>query len=182
MGIADLLERPASGADNSGTVSDEFLTNSEPGQLAADPTPGRPKRTGRAAAAKPTGKPKGTTASTAGRPAMAAELAEELEMYGGLLALSWSVRDPVCAPVLSQQSHEIAVSLAVLISRSERLLAVMHGGGLLADLVRLAHALAPVVIVFRGHHMTRTQEEGPDDGGTDGLGAYPAFRPAGAQL
>ena len=174
MALAGLL----ADKDSSPIFSDEFPSNSG-GDLsegmAADPEPGKPAgRTRRKAAMRSPSAPRaGVPAS---RAAMVKDLAEEFETYGKMVALSLSVRgDEVCAAALSKQSREIAQSLAVLAARSERVLSVMHGGGLLADIVRLGHALLPVVVAVRSHHSGRKEETNGD--GSDALAGFPAYAP-----
>ena len=174
MGIAGLLAE-----DKAAPVfSDDFSGNSggdlQEG-LTADPEPGKTTaRTRRKATMKAAPAPRASVPVS--RSVAVKELSEELQVYGGMAALTISMRgDEVCAAVVSQQSKAIADATAVLIARSERMLSIMHGGGLLADLVRLAQALLPVVKVVRSHHARRGEE--PTSDGADALAGFPAFAP-----
>lgn len=179
MGIADLLDRPSTGdspdselSGNSRTISGGFPGDSGPAPLSPDPAPGRARKPAKATQPKATAAKARDASITVSKPQVVAEIAEELQMWLGILAASWALRDPVCAPVLNDQARAIAESVAVLIGRSERLLSLAHGGGLFSDIGRALLAISPVVMVVRAHHVTKTAEEPNSD---DALAGYPPF-------
>lgn len=175
MTAAQLLEDPNAPAANSGGFSDDFSPGNGGPDLTPDPAPGKTRTTRKATKSTP---PKRAAGGTA-RADVVADLADELEMLAGLIAMTWAVRDPICAPVLHSQAREIAVSTAALIARSERLLSMMQGSGLLVDVGRLVIAVTPLVAAVRAHH-TGPKEVTPD--APDPLAEYAAYIPPGATL
>lgn len=81
------------------------------------------------------------------------EVREELDAILRLMALAWSVPDPSCGSVLSDQSTAIAAALTALLKKNPRLLASLRGAGWLGEWVGLAMALTPVVRAFYAHHL-----------------------------
>lgn len=118
--------------------------------------------------AKP--KPRPVTAAARKR------VADELEAYVKMAALTWSLRDEHCAPVLSDQSRAIADSLATILGRNPALLQWVEHTGMIGDWVKLWMAISPVVSAIREHHITKTVKS--DDGGAGvDYTQYAAYRP-----
>lgn len=167
MGLTQLLDKPK----QEEAISGEFPENNGTDlgrELTPDPEPGAAPKKRRSPAMK-AAKPRSAASS---RTAVIGELTTELETYAKMMALTIAVRgDEVCSAALSSQAHEIASALAVLIARSDRMLSIVHGGGLLADLTKLGMAAFPVVQAVREHHSGK--KETTSDG--DSLGAFPAY-------
>lgn len=150
--------------------------------LDADPEPDkkarrRPRNTG-PAAGRPAGRaaPRNAGKFTS-RATMVKNMADELDAYAKALALAWSMSDPVCAPVLSEQSRAIADSLAALLGRSDWVMQRFEQTTVLADSFRLLSASLPVLRAVYVHHVAeRGREEGDGhDAVTFDTAEYPAY-------
>lgn len=111
---------------------------------------------------------------------MEKEVRDELEAICQMAALIWSVPDPHCGPVLSEQSKAIAATATTLLKRNPRLLSYLRSAGWFGDWVPFLMAVGPVAKAFYGHHMAPAPEQDDDDG-TDPtspfLAEYPPFLP-----
>jgi hypothetical protein len=142
-------------------------------ELPQDPPPGEGKKTRRGGGGKPpAAKPRQSAASIA---RVEKEVAEELTSYMEMAALTWSLRDPVCATALSDQSKEIAEKLTKILARNARLLEWFRQSTSIGDYLLLFHAVAPVLKAVYAHHVVKPEEEVP--GGGAGLDQYPPYRP-----
>lgn len=123
--------------------------------LDPDPQPGRktrrkPKReTSRATAARQPRTGGRFTSSKAQR----AQVADEIHVYLKLFAATWSISDEHCGGVLNDQARDIAAQTATLIARSEWLMSRFSTTTLLADCIKLLHAVMPVgrALMHHGH-------------------------------
>ena len=139
------------------------------GEAADTPTPPPPPRRRSPSAAVPTI-----------TKAMEREVREEIEAIVTMAALMWSVPDPVCGPVLSDQSRAIATSLTALLRRNPRLLASLRAAGWMGEWVQLAMAVGPVVNALYHHHIATGEDQEDTDHGditAPRLADYPAFIP-----
>jgi len=80
------------------------------------------------------------------------QVADEIDMMLKLLAMTWSLSDDHCAPVLNEHSAAIAADLARLVSRSDWLMEHVTTGGLFMDIIKLSATVAPVVKAIWAHH------------------------------
>lgn len=87
------------------------------------------------------------------------DLADELESYAKLLALTWSLSDETCAAVLNETSAAICADLAALGARSEWVMEKFRSTSLLADLMKLIHHAWPLLRVVYQHHISGRQTE-----------------------
>lgn len=160
-------------ADVAASLS-EMDQDPEPGRKA---TTTRKRRTTRRAGSSSTSSARSRTPAQVKK-----DLVDELTMYAKMFALGWSVRCPVCGGTLDEQSAAIADSTAALIARSDWLLAKVATTTMLADVVKLLHALWPVARAMQQHgaHSAHDHQEG-GGGGPDwnAYDQYPAYqRPA----
>jgi hypothetical protein len=139
------------------------------GELDADPEPGRrPRRrrgllagavAGRSSSRKSAAsKATASTQKRAGgkfvsRAKQVEQMRDEVDAYLKMAALTWSMRDPECATVLNDSSAQIAESLAGLLGRSDWLMERFQQTTMLADVVKLLHALAPLARSVFSHHL-----------------------------
>lgn len=82
------------------------------------------------------------------------DLADELDSYAKLLALTWSLTDETCAGVLNETSAAICADIAALASRSEWVMEKFRTTSLLGDIVKLLHHLAPLLRAVYRHHVS----------------------------
>jgi hypothetical protein len=139
-------------------------------EIVPDPVPGKSR-------AKPARAPKPPAAGKPVPVAVKRRLTDELEAYAGMAALAWTVRDPVCGPVLNDQARQIAEALAEIIARNAQLVAWIETTGMVGDWVKLWMAIAPVVSAVRAHHITKSVG-GNDEGTDDDLSRYAVYRPS----
>lgn len=134
------------------------------GELDADPAPGRaasrrrPRIGRKSTAAKAPAKTQRSGGKFVSRAAQVKLLREELEAYAKLAALTWSVTDEHCAGVLNETSGQIAESLSSLLGRSDWLMERFQTTTMLADVVKLGHALLPLGRAVFAHHLTARPE------------------------
>jgi hypothetical protein len=143
--------------------SDEFRD-----EIEQDPAPGKPAKSGRAAAA-PKAPAKRVTAT------VRKQLADEIEAYLILGAGAWQMRDPYCGEVMEKQAQEIAVRMAAILGRNPRIVEWLHTTNTIGDWVKLGMAILPVLTAIREHHIRKTV--GTDDDSPD-PNDFPAYRPA----
>lgn len=119
-----------------------------------EPAPGEKKRRGR-----PPGSGTGTQFKT--------QLTDEFDSLLKLLAMVWSTRDPICAPILNEQSTLIATDLADLASRSKWARKYLTQMTQLGAWMPLFLHLQPVLMAIHAHHVAPRfeRERPPDDTG-----------------
>lgn len=111
---------------------------------------------------------------------MEREVRDELQALVSMAALVWSVPDPHCGTVLSDQSKAIAESLVGVLKKNPRLLASLRAAGWFGDWVALFMALSPVLKAIYAHHLGPKEEEIPSDGydaTAPRLADFPAYLP-----
>jgi hypothetical protein len=134
-----------------------------PDALEPDPQPAaetRSRRTARAAASKETAAKQPRTGGKFVSSAKAKkDMADELESYAKLVALTWSMSDEHCAGVLNETSTAIAADLANLLSRSEWVMEKFQTTSLLADCMKLLHHAWPLIRAVYAHHIAGRPSE-----------------------
>lgn len=113
---------------------------------------------------------------------MEREVRDELQALVGMAALVWSVPDPQCGTVLSEQSKAIAEGLVGVLKRNPRLLASLRAAGWMGEWVTLFMALSPVVKAIYTHHLGPKEEAVYDDGSdptAPRLADFPPYFPRG---
>ncbi|MGH7240413.1 MAG: hypothetical protein ACREHG_10195 [Candidatus Saccharimonadales bacterium] len=81
------------------------------------------------------------------------EIEVEFTAYIGMVALAWSPFDETCAPVLSNQSRDIAEAIAVLLVKHPKALERFRQMTGVGDYMNLIAALMPVITTVRMHHL-----------------------------
>jgi hypothetical protein len=134
-----------------------------PEALDPDPQPApetRSRRTARAAASKETAakQPRGggKFVSTA---KIKKDMADEIESYAKMIALTWSLSDEHCAGVLNDTSAAIAADLANLASRSDWVMEKFQTTSLFADCMKTLHHLWPLIRAVYSHHISGRPSE-----------------------
>jgi len=157
-------------------------------ELDPDPEPGTEttsKRTARksaASSATAAGQKRagGKFVSTA---KMQKDMADELNSYAKMLALTWSMSDETCAGVLNETSAAITRDLAALLARSDWVMERFQTTSLIGDMLKFLHSSWPLIRAMIAHHgPSRTREEGEPDAVTEPItvvdpNAYGAWRP-----
>lgn len=162
-----LLEKLRIVTQNEELNPDEIETD-----LPQDPIPGeRPSNRGKArrASTQP-GSPKAATTKLAKQVSL--DLTSLLE--GG--AVLWGLRDQCCAPVLAEQSKDIAEALTAILARNPALLAKFAQTDiavLTVQVIALTRAVAPVAKAVYTNHVAQT-EIGQADSGFD-IDSFPTF-------
>ena len=88
------------------------------------------------------------------------QMAEELDAYVKMIALTWSMSDEECAGVLNDTSAQISRDLAAVLSRSDWIVERFQATTLFADCMKLAHSLFPLLRTIYAHHVAnRAQPE-----------------------
>lgn len=115
------------------------------------------------------------------------QVADEVDMLLKLLAMTWSLSDEECAPVLNECSTAIAADAARLLARSDWLMEHVVTGGLIADSIRFLVTCMPVLRTVWAHHgpgarRARQEQEDYDAVSVDQPAAvhpdrYAPFRP-----
>lgn len=158
-------------------------------ELDADPTPGRRSRRrarpAAAAASSPRTKQPRTGGKFTSRDQVQKGIADEINMYAKMLALTWSMSDPECAGVLNDTSANIARDLAALAARSDWIVERFETTSLFADIAKVLHSALPLLKAVFAHHVAgrRDQDEGEGVGervtvATDyGAPSYAPYRP-----
>lgn len=115
-----------------------------------------------------------------------ADIADELNSYAKMVALTWSMSDETCAAVLNETSEAITKDLAALLARSEWVREKFTTTSMLADCFKLLHHAWPLLRAVYAHHLSpaRHDEEGEHDAVTVGIpvdpDAYAPWRPGPA--
>lgn len=133
-----------------------------PDALAPDPQPApetRSRKAARSAASAATAakQPRGGGRFVSSRQQQK-DLADELESYAKMLALTWSLTDETCASVLNETSAAICADLAALGARSEWVMEKFRSTSLLADCMKLLHHAWPLIRVVYQHHVSGRRE------------------------
>lgn len=156
-------------------------------ELDRDPEPGRrARRAGRRQAAAASNPAPRKQARAGGkftsRDQIQKGIADEIEMYSRMLALTWSMTDPECATVLSDSSAKIATELAALCARSEWIVEHFQTTSLFGDIAKLLHALLPLGRAVFAHHIAgRRGEEDPGEVDRVTVATEYGAAPAGVQ-
>lgn len=169
------------GGDQLGDALPELDRDPEPGKAA------RKRPRARSEASKTTSARQTRTGGRfTSKKAVQTGIADEIEMYAKMIALTWSMSDEECSGVLNATSRSIADSMAALAVRSEWIVERFDTTTLFADIFKLLHALMPLgrAVMAHGHLTRRTDEQ--DEGGervtvaTDFTGGsgYAPFRPS----
>lgn len=156
-----------------------------PEGLDPDPQPDPGTRSRRAAKSSASAATAATQKRAGGKfvsPAKAqADLADELESYVKMMALTWSLTDEHCAGVLNDTSKAIAGDLAKLLGRSEWVMEKFQTTSLLADCMKLLHHAWPLLRAVYAHHVagrpTEQEEEQHDPVTFVDPNAYGPWRP-----
>lgn len=119
-----------------------------------EPLPGdKPKRRGR---------PKGSTNRR--NSTFVKEFSAELDAMMKMMAMVWSMRDPVCGKVLNETSQLIAQDIAELAATSVKAREYLERTMGLGKIVPLVMHLTPLLITVRDHHLMPRNEDVPDGG------------------
>jgi hypothetical protein len=87
------------------------------------------------------------------------QLTQELTMVLKLTAMVWAKKDPVCAPVLNQQSNLIAADIAKYAAKKKWARKYLDKIGDFGELIPFLMHIQPVVMAIHMHHMTPQKEE-----------------------
>lgn len=163
-----LLEKLRMVTQNDDIIEEEIQT-----ELPQDPVPGeKPTTRRRTTRTATTTTPKVTSTKLAKQ--VAADLASLIE--GG--AVIWGLKDQCCAPVLADQSRDIADALTAILARNPALLAKFAQTDLAVltvQILALTRAVAPVAkAVYTNHVSKPASGEGDDDAGLD-IDQFPTF-------
>lgn len=168
---ASLLERVKfiGGGGGAGTPEPETPELFPPGPglplLEPDPEPAPETRAkAKSAASSATAKSqKRTGGRFVSNKAVQAQIADELDSYAKLLALTWSMTDEHCAGVLNDTSAAIAADLARLIGRSDYLVEKFQTTSLIGDCFKLLHSAFPLIRAIWQHHASPAARAARDD-------------------
>lgn len=134
-----------------------------PDALEPDPQPApetRSRRASRVAASKETAaKQSRTGGKFVSSAKLKKDMADEIESYAKMMALTWSLSDEHCAGVLNDTSSAIAADLANLLSRSEWVMEKFQTTSLLADCMKLLHHAWPLLRAVYQHHVAGRPSE-----------------------
>lgn len=115
-----------------------------------EPTPGEK--------GKKRGRPPGS-GGTSRKDKFAKEFQSELDALLKMLAMMWSVRDPVCGGVLNNTSQQIAQDIAELAASSTKARKYLEQTMGLGKVVPLLMHLMPLLTTIREHHLTPKTED-----------------------
>jgi hypothetical protein len=137
-----------------------------PDALDPDPQPAAETRSRRAGkqpeAPKPAAKQPRAGGKFVSSKAQVKDLADELDSYAKMLALTWSLSDEHCAGVLNETSAAICADIAALAGRSEWVMEKFRTTSLLGDCFKLLHHLWPLLRAINAHHGTGRMPEQED--------------------
>lgn len=174
------LDTTAAGGDG----ADTFDPDPAPGAKARRATGAAPAAPKKSAASRATAATqKRTGGKFVSKTAIQTQMAEEIEAYAKMLALTWSMTDEHCAAVLNDTSATIARDLAALAARSEWIVERFQTTSLLADCFKALHSLLPLLRAVYTHHIA-TRGEQPEEEmdrvtvADDGLNGYAPWRPS----
>lgn len=185
MSFSGLKIRTENASEMATETAKEIAADLDAYPLGADPLPSD-LGDDMAYAPSPPPPPRKNTRPTTGPPTplvtkqMEREVRDELQALVGMAALVWSVPDPHCGTVLSDQSKAIAESLVGVLKKNPRLLASLRAAGWFGDWVALFMALSPVLKAIYAHHLGPKEEEITDDGydhTAPKLADFPAYLP-----
>ncbi len=172
------------GAAAGGDGAELFDPDPAPGAKARRSTGAAPATARKSATSKTTAAgQKRTGGKFVSRTTIQNQMAEEIEAYAKMLALTWSMTDEHCAAVLNDTSANIARDLAALAARSDWVVERFQTTSLLADCFKAMHSLFPLLRAVYAHHIA-TRGELPDEEmdrvtvADDGLAGYAPWRPS----
>lgn len=129
-----------------------------PDALEPDPQPApetRSRRASRSAASSATAATQKRTGGKFVSPAkIQQDIADEIDSYLKMIALTWSLTDEHCAGALNETSAAIAGDLAKLAARSEWVMEKFQTTSLLADIMKTLHHLWPLLRAVYAHHLS----------------------------
>lgn len=86
------------------------------------------------------------------------DIQTKVEMILAFVEFGWQAKDPICAPVLSENSSRIAEKMTNIIAKNPDMVKWFTKGGGYMDWMDLLMALMPVLKVAISHHITKTIE------------------------
>jgi hypothetical protein len=115
-----------------------------------EPIPGdKPRRRGR---------PPGSKTGAKSTAAIETQIRDELTMLGGLAAMLWSTRDPVCGGALAQQHELIAADLAKFAAKSKFARRYLERVADIGEILPMVMHIYPVVQAIHEHHVKPKME------------------------
>jgi len=147
------------------------------GQLDQDPEPGRsPRRRSTTRTTTTRTRAKAAIGPKTLTPAkVRQEIKDEIAVYLKLAAATWGLSCEVCGAAADEQVEPLAAGLADMVCRSPALVEKFHTTSMLADLIKVLHAAAPIAKAAMKHRAEHTHEHE----GTGGVGDFERFQPYG---
>jgi len=137
------------------------------GQLDPDPEPGRSPRRRSTTRTTTTRRTKPAVGPKTATPAkVREEIKNEIAVYLKLMAATWGLSCEICGGVADEQVEPMAAGIADMVARSPALVEKFHQTSMLADLIKVLHAAAPIAKAAMKHKAEHTHDHegtGPVD-------------------